>query len=164
MLIIADQLFLFGESLRILASCFCFLLLSFTSFSCSLRPRCFYVAPTIALQLVWTPLLCQVIPRICLLRQVPTQKSFTLPAAMLTAHCLKLAGKLMCRPLPFWLRWSRLLNRRWQPIKLQRVLKQVQAWLGTFPRHSRPACSPKHRPWQFLVWASTSFGFYCWSG
>ena len=82
-------------------------------------------------------------------------------AAMLIARCLKLVGKLMCRPLPFWLWWSRPLNRRSQPIKLQRVLKQVQAWLGEFPRHSHPPCSPKHRPWRGL---STSFGFDRWSG
>ena len=36
-------------------------------------------------------------------------------------------------------------------------LKQVQAWLGAFPRHSHPACNPKHWPWQFLAWAFHQF-------
>ena len=87
----------------------------------------------------------------CLLRRMPTPKSFTLPAAMLIVCCFKLAGKRMCRPLPFWPRWSWLLNRHSQLIKLQRVLQQVQAWVGVFLRHFHQACSPKQQPWQFLA-------------
>ena len=87
----------------------------------------------------------------CLLRRVQTPQPFALPAAILIARCFKLAGKRMCRPLHFWSRWSRPLNRCSQLNKLRRVLQLVQAWLGAFPRHFRQACNPKLRPWQFLV-------------
>ena len=76
-----------------------------------------------------------------------------LPAAMLIVRCTGLAGKRMCCPLPFWPQCPQLLNRRSQPNILQRVFNQVRAWLGAFPLHSRPACSPKLRPRQLLLCA-----------
>ena len=82
----------------IVPSCFC---LCRSPSGHSLRPKCFYLAPTIALQLICMPLLCQAIPTSCLLQQVPTPKSSALSAAMLIVHCLKLAGKPMCHSLSF---------------------------------------------------------------
>ena len=118
LLIIADQLCL-------LANCCGFTLaavvlpFAFTYFSCSLRRRCFYIAPTIALQPAWMPLIFQVILKNCLLRRVLTPKSFALPVAMLVVRRTRLAGKRTCSLLHFWPRWSRPLNRRSQPNMLR---------------------------------------------
>ena len=118
LLIIADQLcFLANRCGFTLAAVV--LPFAFTSFSRSFRRKCFYVAPTIALQPAWMPLLFQVILKNCLLRQVLMPKSFTLPVAMLVVRRTRLAAMRTCHLLHFWPQSLRPLNRRLQPNMLQ---------------------------------------------
>ena len=37
------------------------------------------------------------------------------------------------------------------------IVQASSSVAGAFSRHFRPACSPKHWPWQFLAWAFHQF-------